>query len=268
MRFTIDHDIHLHSLLSTCSKNPEQTTENILAHAKKHNYHTICLTDHFWDDDVPGAHPWYGEQNYEHICQAKPLPQDENVRFLFGCETELDSDFRVALTLEHYDNFDFVIIPTTHMHMKGVVVKEEDYESVEARAKLWIDRFDAVLNMPLPFHKVGLAHLTCEYVGFPTWENFIAAMKLIPDSEMERLFTKAAKLGVGIELNGGDMLNALQEPDVLFKPYRIAKECGCKFYFGSDAHTPAGLVKFLEATEQAIDILGLEESDKFELVRK
>lgn len=267
MRYVLDHDLHIHSYLSTCSNNPEQTPEKILVHAKEQCFKTICLTDHFWDSDVPCKSSWYAPQNYEHICKAKPLPQDKNVEFLFGCETELNSDFELAITLEHFDNFDFVIIPTTHMHMKRHVVKEEDFESVERRAQLWVDRFDAVLNMDLPFHKVGIAHLTCEYLGFPSHENFIAALQMIPDSEMERLFSKAALLGVGIELNGDDMTSAVNDTDILFRPYRIAKQCGCKFYFGSDAHSPEGLIRSLDVIEKAIDILGLKESDKFHIGR-
>ena len=33
MKFRIDHDLHIHSLLSECSSDPEQTTENILKYA-------------------------------------------------------------------------------------------------------------------------------------------------------------------------------------------------------------------------------------------
>lgn len=267
MRYVIDHDLHIHSWLSTCSNNPEQTPERILAHAEKYNFNTICLTDHFWDDTIEGINQgrWYAAQNYEHICEAKPLPQSEHVQFLFGCETELDSDFNLGLKLEHFDRFDFVIIPTTHMHMKRLVVKEEDFENIEKRAQLWIDRLDAVLDMPLPFHKVGIAHLACEYLGFPTWENFEKAWNLIPSSEMERLFKKAAKLGVGIEINHDDVRKCIEHPELLLRVFVIAKQCGCKFYLGSDAHSPAGLDKNLELCEQFIDLLGLEESDKFHI---
>lgn len=265
MRYVLDHDLHIHSSLSTCSNDPEQNPERILAHAKSQGFRTICLTDHFWDSDVPCQSSWYRPQNYEHLCEAKPLPQDENVEFLFGCETELNSDFQLAITPEHFDNFDFVIIPTTHMHMKRHVIKEEDFESVERRAQLWIDRFDAVLNMPLPFHKIGIAHLTCEYLGFPSYDNFILALQMIPDAEMERLFAKAARLGVGIELNGDDMLRAVNDPETQLRPYKIAKKCGCKFYYGSDAHHLKGLVTYLDAMEKVIDLLGLEESDKFHI---
>ena len=61
--------------------------------------------------------------------------------------------------------------------------------------------------MDLPFHKVGIAHLTCQLIGKNRERaEFLKTMPLVPDEEMERLFTKAAKLGVGIELNACDML--------------------------------------------------------------
>ena len=263
MRYILDHDLHIHSGLSTCSNDPEMTPQRILEHGEKYNFRQLCLTDHFWDETVEGARRWYAAQDYPHIAQAKPLPQGEHVDFLFGCETELDSNFQLAVAPEHYDRFDFIIIPTTHMHMIRQVVKEEDFESIERRAQLWIDRFDAVLNMDLPFHKVGIAHLACEYTGFPTWDNFEKAFSMIPDSEMERLFTKAAKLGVGIEINSGDMGTASRNMDLVLRPFRIAKKCGCKFYFGSDAHHPESLEGAVVLFENVIDWLGLEEEDKF-----
>lgn len=52
MRFRYDHDLHMHSYISDCSQDAEQTPENILQYAKEHNLNTICLTDHFWDENV------------------------------------------------------------------------------------------------------------------------------------------------------------------------------------------------------------------------
>jgi histidinol phosphatase-like PHP family hydrolase len=45
--------------------------------------------------------------------------------------------------------------------------------------------------------------------------------------------------------------------------YMIAKEMGCKFYFGSDAHTVPGLGWAKRNAERIIDLLSLEEDDKF-----
>ena len=59
MKYQIDHDLHIHSFLSTCAKNPEQTPRRILSQAQEAGLTTLCLTNHFWDEDVPGASNWY-----------------------------------------------------------------------------------------------------------------------------------------------------------------------------------------------------------------
>ena len=81
---------------------------------------------------------------------------------------------------------------------------------------------------------------------------------------MRRLFTKAAALGVGIEINAGD-IGYIGDEVEYFKMYKIAKECGCKFYLGSDAHHPYELDLDITLFQRAIDYLGLEESDKFRI---
>ena len=262
MKYIIDNDLHIHSQLSSCSQDPEQTSERILQYALENGLTTICLTDHFWDDAVDGASEWYSDQHYQHIAQAKPLPQAEGVRFLFGCETDLDKHLTLGLSKEKYDLFDFIIIPTTHFHMKGFTLFDEERSSPESRAKAWVKRFDAVLNMDLPFRKVGIAHLTCRLIA-PTKEEYLEVLKLLPQEEMERLFTKAAKLGVGIELNASDMGFAEENAETVLRIYRIAKKCGCKFYLGSDAHRPNAFENTQKVFERAVNLLGLTEEDKF-----
>ena len=260
MRYIVDHDLHIHTQLSLCSGHPEQTKENILKYGIENGLTTLCLTDHMWDSRVPGASGWYQKQSYEYITQALPLPESDKVRYLFGCETDLDRFLTVGVSPEIMEKLDFIIIPTTHLHMHGFTL--DGSEGVEERAKLWCDRLEAVLDMDLPFHKVGIAHLTCSLMYR---EHYIEVLKTIPESEYRRLFKKAAEKGVGIELNfpSLNLNDETREPTLL--PYRIAKEEGCKFYFGSDAHHPQELAKAKENFENIIDLLGLEESDKFRL---
>ena len=262
MKYIIDNDLHIHSQLSSCSSDPEQTPARILQYAEENGLKTVRLTDHFWDDLVPGASKWYAPQDFAHISKAKPLPKSENVRFLFGCETDLDMFLTLGVSKERMDAFDFIIIPTTHMHMKEFTITPEDGASSESRAKAWVKRFDAVLNMDLPFHKVGIAHLTCGLID-RNRESFRKILGLLPEEELYRLFTKAAALGVGIELNAGCMSFADEEADLVLRPYRIAKKCGCKFYLGTDAHHPANFAGMKETFTRAIDLLDLREEDKF-----
>lgn len=262
MKYIIDNDLHIHSQLYLCSKDPEQNKENILSYAEKTGLKTICLTDHFWDEAVEPPSRWYERQNYEHITEAKPLPQGKDVKFLFGCEADLSKDLTLGVAREKFDSFDFIIIPTTHLHMMGFTISEEEGKTPEGRANAWIKRLEGVLNMDLPFHKIGLAHLTCALIAKPR-EEFLKVLNLIPDEEMERLFEKAAQLGVGIELNMCDMSFSEEEKETILRPYRIAKRCGCKFYCGSDAHTPSEFEGYKEIMERAVDLLGLTEDDKF-----
>ena len=92
MKFTYDHDLHIHSNLSPCDPRPEQTPDFILSYAKKNGLNTICLTDHYWDERVEGASDMYAKLHTAHIKKALPLPKAEGIRFLFGCETEMRAD--------------------------------------------------------------------------------------------------------------------------------------------------------------------------------
>ena len=267
MKFKFDHDLHIHSYLSECSSDPEQNKYRILQYAKDNNLRTLCLTDHMWDDAIDGAIDWYKPQNYAHICEILPLPQDKYVRFFFGCETEVDKYNTLAISKKVMDELDFVVIPTTHFHMTDFTISKEDATTHEGMAKNWIERFEAVLDMDLPFYKVGIAHLTCTAIG-PGRGKLLETVKAIPELEMERLFKKAAKVGVGIEINSDDMIFESDEAaEIIAKPYRIAKDCGCKFYLGSDAHNPHIFDDVAGIFDRAIDLIGLEESDKIDFLK-
>lgn len=276
MKYIVDNDMHIHSYLSLCAADKEQTAERILQYAKENGLTTICVTDHLWDEKVKingvEAHRdfyvGYLKQDFPHVSEILPLPKEKalesGIRFLFGCETELDFALTVGLSKERMDEFDFIIIPTTHLHMLKYTLTPEQFENAENRAKAWVERLDAVLNMDLPFHKIGLAHLSCSLIG-RNKQEFFDVMRLLPEDEMKRLFEKAAELGVGIEIHGSTLhyCETKEETELALRPFRIAKQCGCKFYLGSDAHRPHEFKGAKERFEQLIDLLELTEDDKF-----
>ena len=267
MRYVIDHDYHIHSQLSSCSNHPEQTPERILRYAREYGLKKICITDHYWDSAVEGASGWYKPQNYEHITRSLPLPQSDGVEFLFGCETELDKNLTLGIPESRFDDFSFIIIPTTHLHMEGFTIDVSDLDSHRRRAELWIERLDGVLSKDLPFHKIGIAHLVCGLFDRRSRADLTKTLDLIPTEEMERVFAKAAKVGCGIELNRDDMKHFTDdETDSILRPFRVAKRMGCKFYLGSDAHSPKIFTEpTVVAFNRAIDLLGLTEDDKFHI---
>lgn len=264
MKYVIDHDYHIHSHLSLCSDDPLQTTENILNYAEKNGYLDICLTDHFWDEKIPGASDFdfYSIQNFQHLEQALPLPKNKSVKFYFGCETEIDKHMRLGISKERLEKFDFVIIPTTHLHMQSFTIDKAD-NSIERRAFLYVERLDKLLDMDLPFDKIGIAHLTCSLIANQKPTDHIQVLESIPDKTYKELFSKLAEKKAGFELNFPIFSYDVDNLEKILRPYRIAKKCGCKFYFGSDAHHPNGLDTALAQFEAIVDALDLKESDKF-----
>ncbi len=265
MRYIVDHDLHIHSRLSLCSLCKEQTPERILRYAEENGFSTICLTDHFWDETVPGWFGDYDRLNFARISQSLPLPFSDKVRFLFGAETEINKDFVIGISPAVMDKLDFIVVPTTHMGIwhKGGTIRDEDFNSIQARAQLWSKRFDVILEADLPFHKVGIAHLACDLMSdIP--ENYLPIIRSITEEDMSQCFTKAAVKGAGIELNYCDIL-LMRQHDEIFRMFAIAKQCNCHFYFGSDAHKPAEFAGVKESFEYAVDRLGLTEKDKFRI---
>ena len=264
--YVTDNDLHIHSQLSLCSSDPGQTPERILEYAKNNGLSTVCLTDHFWDPAIPGASEWYAIQNYEHIKKALPLPQDDNVRFLFGCETEMDKNFTIGISDKTMDELDFIIVPTTHLHMEGFTLDASigyDEDGVKRRRELYIERFERLLSADLPFHKTGVAHLTCSLACRRAERGIFRLLDGITDQTFTELFSRAAKKGLGIELNFDDFGYDGEDKEIIYRPYRIAKRCGCKFYFGSDAHHPGELDKAAKNFKEIAKKLDLSEDDKF-----
>ncbi|MBQ7299759.1 MAG: hypothetical protein IJW77_07960 [Clostridia bacterium] len=266
MRFIYDHDLHIHSRISPCGGDPNQTPQRILQYAVDNGLKTICITDHYWDSTVPHPYGTGAGQTTEQILSALPLPEADGIRFLFGAETEMDLDCTIGVGREMIERLDFIIVPLNHLHMTGFSCRGD--EDAAERARWIVRRFDALLDADLPHHKVGLAHFTDGLI-YPGGKNTDVLMR-IPESEYRRLFGRAAELGIGIELNmpaaKADLREMTWEEDAdELNVYRIAKEMGCKFYFGSDAHTVAGLGWAKRNAEKIIDLLDLDEQDKFTL---
>lgn len=242
LNLPIDHDYHLHSHLSLCSNDPGQTTERMLAYAEQNGFHTLCLTDHYWDAAVPGAESFdfYSIQNYEHIAAALPLPESDKVRFQFGCETDMDKHFTLGISKDSFSLFDRVIIPTTHLHMTGFTIDPED-NPPERRAELYIRRLKELLDKDIPFEKVTIAHLSCSLIR-PTGGTALDVLDRISDEALVDVLTDVAKSGAAVEINeAASIYSTPEELARALRPLRIAAACGCTMVLGSDAHHPAEL---------------------------
>ncbi|MBO4299835.1 MAG: hypothetical protein IKS52_06945 [Clostridia bacterium] len=261
MPFPIDHDMHCHSCLSSCSSDPAQSAQAILDHAKAHGYTLQCITDHLWDNLVPGASGWYAPQDVEHVKKNLPLPKDDQVRMVFGCETEFLGGSRLGLDPRHYDDFDFIVIPPNHFHMKNFV-RPDTYDTEEKIADLFVRRLEEISNLDLPWRKVGIAHMVCGLI-FKEGDQY-RVYELIDEARFRAVMRKFARLGAGIEINLSSFWPDWKaHEDAMLRLYRLAKEEGCKFYLASDAHHPRELELVPGLAPGVVEALGLTEADRF-----
>lgn len=269
MRYIVDHDLHIHSFGSMCSKAPEQTPERILQYAADEGFTTVALTDHFWDETVPmprgGWGPdFYTSQNWEHITKNRPLPKREGIRYLFGAEVDMTLDGTTGISLERLAQMDLVLIALSHFHMTDFTISAADAATAEGKAEALLRKLEWVLDMPLPWHKVGLAHLLGQKVSGGDPDVHCEVIRLLQGERLTALFMKAAALGVGIELNTATFnFGSDAEREAVIGFYAHAKECGCKFYFGSDAHAPFQSEHHRERAQAMSDALELTEADIF-----
>ena len=179
MRFTCDHDLHIHSSVSPCGGDPGQTPARILQYTADNGLKTICLTDHYWDEAVPAPYGIGAGVSTAKLKSVLPLPQQEGIRFLFGAETDMDRDLTIGVGPDMARELDFIIVPLNLLHMTGFSCSGD--EDAAQRAALIVRRFDALLASDLPFHKVGLAHFTDGLI-FPGGKN-TDVLNRIPDAE-------------------------------------------------------------------------------------
>ena len=269
-KYIIDHDLHIHSSLSSCCKEAEMTPSRIAETAIELGHKEICLTDHFWDSNVYGASNWYKVQDYKHVTKAFPLPKKDGLKVFFGCETEYCGGTKLGITPKTADRFDFIIIPPNHFHMHNFVrpYAPQCPYSEEAMAEFFTARLEelAALDIPLDWRKVGIAHLTCSLM-YKEGNCFDVVEKMNED-RLKAVFDVFAKREMGIELNYSAIGVLDERADARLKLYRIAKECGCKFYCASDAHAFKSLHKMRDILLPAVDALGLTENDKYIIPRR
>ena len=261
MKFLVDHDYHVHSKLSPCSGPFGQTTNQLLDYAVNNGIKKMVITDHFWDEAYPLFHPDYKGLNMELLESVLPLPQAEGVEFYFGAEIEMDKDMKLGVSPENMEKFEFMPVATSHMHHVGYAIYESD-NTFERRVKIYIERMIKFLEMDLPFHKMGLAHFVDTGIGRGNKEE-LKIIDAVSDSTFYDIFKRAAQVNVGIEININIFSYDDREIETLLRPHRIAKDCGCKFYLGSDIHAERKMKIAKAQFEAVIDALDLTEEDKF-----
>ena len=262
----VTHDFHIHTNLSLCAE-PDTTPEFYVRRAEEIGLKKLGFANHFWDERIAGANDFYVSQNLEYVLELKEeLKQikSETVQPYFGCEVEYDFAHRgVSLTEDVAEQFDFVVVPNSHTHM---TMPKDCYEPYQKHADFMVQAYEDILNSNVSRYITAMAHpfeaVCCPY-------DYSILIDIISDDCFKRLFDLTAKKEIAVEINIGnyhDLGDADIEKCSQIRIFRIAKECGCKFIFGSDAHNRRRHNSYGHADVLA-DILELRESDIAEIAR-
>jgi histidinol phosphatase-like PHP family hydrolase len=152
-----------------------------------------------------------------------------------------------------------VWIPATHFHMRGFVVPGDlAAGGPQAVGELLYRRFMEALEIEFA---TGIVHPLVP-LGFLDWE--IEILSNITPAMYEKCFTAAKEAGVAVEMNSHVIKSktALAESgfsNLYIQMFSIARSCGCKFFFGSDAHRPDAITGY-DRMRQFADICGIDES--------
>lgn len=253
------YDLHCHTKLSSCASRTAEIDEYITL-ADENSFAAIGFADHAWDSGVEGASPWYAAQPYEQLFERKTDCKKETPRIFYGAEGEFAS-LRLGVRRETMKKLDYIIIPHSHIHMKGFVLPAGS-ETPSRKAAYLLESFVALCKHQDSDCIFGIAH-----PFFPLGENMDGQreiLSLLSDSELVSAFETARSKGIFVEFNTS-CFNC-DERDIAAYPYtriiRLAKKAGCEFFLGSDRHSSdrESQNTFLKHTEYITEA-GLCESD-------
>lgn len=235
-------DLHVHTELSSCAKR-DAFPQTFLDLCPALNIHTIGFSNHLWDAQVPGASRWYEPQDMDHILKIKEqLPEpDDSLRILIGCEAEFLGGTHVSLSVKNAKKLDYALISASHFHMEGFV-RPKEVQTPDQIRELLLQRFieAAALDLGIP---TGIAHPFCPH-GWRKCEQEV--LSGISDADYRVCLSLAAKNRKSIEIHAITLGNHLAQDENGFsieymRMLKTARQCGCTFHLGSDAHTAESL---------------------------
>lgn len=273
----ITHDIHCHTYLSLCG-DKSATIPYYVQTAKELNLDTIGIADHMWGSKIPfpdemrcssaaskhhSEHVvnWYKPQDVAHCKQIlRDIEESDTqgIKFLFGGEVEYCPGYGLAISEEEAEKLDFIVVPNSHTHH---LMPAAMYEPYEKHGVFMLKAAMEICTCSLSKYVTSLAH-PFEAVNCLYPVQYI--IDTITDEQFAEVFNAAKEAGIAAEINTGPF-RELPEDEIcnhyMIRILRIAKQCGCKFTFGSDSHRQGAHRVFINACQKVAKLLELTDDD-------
>jgi len=266
----IKHDFHIHTERSLCASR-DAFAADYIKEAKSMGLKKIGFADHFWDEAYkPLDFNFYEPQNYAHVStiidEIKSADTD-GIEVFFGCEAEYSHEHGVGITEECAEKFDFIIVPNSHTHktMPAEFIKDK---FKHLHTEFMIRAYYDIINSPVSKYILSMAH-PFDAVCCPYDNNILK--KMITDDTFKRLFDATAEKNIAVEINTGALRKHTRESFLEseeFRMFTIAKQCGCRFTFGSDSHNVHDYSSYYsEKSDMIAGLLNLKADDIADFVK-
>jgi len=261
-------DLHLHTNLSLCAPR-DTTVHTFLDNCKGEGLDTIGISNHIYLPELlrsngqPEANGT--ERALKLLPEIKELRKMSDVKLLFGCEGETFRDQGISLPLEDGRYFDYVLLAPSHINNFPAFYAKYDITSPDSLRDIILERFLFACSLDY-----GVPTAICHplYPIISGCEE--AVVNGISDSVLADCFTTAVKCGKAIEIHAclyreTTTLDSEGLSPTYLRVLSAAKACGCKFYFGSDAHRPSSFIGKHALLHRAAERVGITKADMWDM---
>lgn len=230
-------DYHAHS---DCVSGRVEKMQEYIQEAWSRGIRQVGFCEHYWNERFPGWGRWYKPRRTAEIQQlredASKVSLPDGMSIKIGCETEFSKDHVIPLTQEDLAVLDYIVVPHSHINMTGVVTDLSFKGDREGAARFMLDSFWALMSHPMAEKIDILAH---PFAPIGMDEEQDEVLSYISDEEFRKTARAVNDLGIALEINSltwRDKTMEQVENSGFVRYFRIAREEGCRFTYGSDAH--------------------------------
>lgn len=259
----VNHDIHVHTYLSSCASKDAFMADYINT-AKELGIETIGFTDHCWDENIAGASDWYKPQTYKRLEERKAQLKEmdtQGINVLLGAEGEYAKEI-LCITEDALNFTDYIIVPHSHTHMKGIVISEECADNPNLHAKYLLNSFLSLCGHEKRNLFFGIAHPM-----YPIGKNLAAAEEIysyISDDNLKECAIAAKEAAITLELNlsvAKNIMKESKETTCYHRFFEICQKAGCELFMGSDAHSISAFKERHDEKNSAMQYFNMAEND-------
>lgn len=252
-------DLHVHTNLSLCAP-PETTIGSYLPLCAQEGIQKIGISNHL-----------YSRKGIDHTLQIqeelRAWQGHSSVQLALGCEMELFPGQEPMLHKDNAHLFDYVLVAPSHIFNLLHEYKNYDLSTVENIRRLLIDNFKraCLLDLGVPTAICHPLYPICA----PNQQDILDSMT---DEQLAECYTLAARHHKSIEIHACVYRDTITLDEEGLSPsyihmLSVAKDCGCVFHFGSDAHDPQGFVGKHGLLQRAAERAGICEDDLWHYAR-